>query len=412
MEALVHDKPHKCRTYAKHCTKAFCPGHVNRALSMLEILDPHNTHHTHLRGSFLQAQISNQPISHARRSSNSGSSTPHGHSPRHQVTTPTHLYHKSLGNLQDIFHKAANSTQAPSPIQPLHIPPRVQPTPTPSNNTRTVNDKHNIAINKEVEIWDQSKEVEIWDQSPSKNRLVTFNPHNVSDLQVPLHARRITPDTPTPIPMTKPLRRSQRIADLGILSSNTPPEDTPARKTRSQVQARTITQEAILACMNTYSYITWRSLTPANASRCSFPVEILNAVLDKDTGELLEMHHLLTNPKYKDVWGKSYTTELGRLAQGISGVSKGTKTIVFITCNKSHSNNSRRSHMDASVQTIVLKRMTPIARDSPLAVTDSTSPETAERPPSTWSRSSSTSTVSSQPRVYATAPLTSKISTS
>jgi hypothetical protein len=70
---------------------------------------------------------------------------------------------------------------------------------------------------------------------------------------------------------------------------------------RNQVQECTITQEAILACMNTYSYITLRSLTPANASRCSFPVKILNTVLNKDTGELLEMRHLLTNPKYKDV---------------------------------------------------------------------------------------------------------------
>jgi len=86
---------------------------------------------------------------------------------------------------------------------------------------------------------------------------------------------------------------------------------------RSQVRERTITQEAILACMNTYNYITSHSLTPANASRRSFPAEILNAVLDKDTGELLEMRHLLVNPKYKDVWGKSYTTELGCLAQGI-----------------------------------------------------------------------------------------------
>jgi hypothetical protein len=86
--------------------------------------------------------------------------------------------------------------------------------------------------------------------------------------------------------------------------------------------------------MNTYSYITSRSFTPANASRHLFPVEILNEVLDKDTGELLEMRHLLTNPKYKDVWGKSYTTELGHLAQGIPGVSEGTNTIVFITRNK------------------------------------------------------------------------------
>jgi hypothetical protein len=42
------------------------------------------------------------------------------------------------------------------------------------------------------------------------------------------------------------------------------------------------------------------------------------------------MRHLLFNPKYKDVWGKSYTTELGRLAQGIPGISEGTNTIKFI----------------------------------------------------------------------------------
>ena len=46
------------------------------------------------------------------------------------------------------------------------------------------------------------------------------------------------------------------------------------------------------------------------------------------------MCHLLKHPKYKDVWGKSYTTELGRLAQGIPGISKGTNTIVFITRGK------------------------------------------------------------------------------
>jgi hypothetical protein len=43
------------------------------------------------------------------------------------------------------------------------------------------------------------------------------------------------------------------------------------------------------------------------------------------------MQHLLVNPKYKELWGKSYTTELGRLVQGIPGISKGTDTIVFIT---------------------------------------------------------------------------------
>ncbi len=86
--------------------------------------------------------------------------------------------------------------------------------------------------------------------------------------------------------------------------------------------------------MNTYNYISSRSLTPANAARCLFPVEILNAVFDMDTGKLFEKQNLLVNPKYKKLWRKSYTTELGRLAQGIPGVSKGTDTIVFIACNE------------------------------------------------------------------------------
>jgi len=148
--------------------------------------------------------------------------------------------------------------QAPS------TPPRVTPTQTPENNGHNA---HNEGI-------------------------------TTQELRVPLHTRHIIP---TPIPITKPLQRSQRIADLGILSSNNPPVDTPERNMCSQVRERTITQEAILACMTTYNYITSHSLTPPNASRCLFPVKILNAVLDKDTGELLEMPHLLVNPKYKDV---------------------------------------------------------------------------------------------------------------
>ena len=61
---------------------------------------------------------------------------------------------------------------------------------------------------------------------------------------------------------------------------------------------------------------------------------MLQAVLDKSTGQLMEMRHLLINPKYKELWGKLYTKELARLAQGIPGVSKGTNTIIFIKRNE------------------------------------------------------------------------------
>jgi hypothetical protein len=60
-----------------------------------------------------------------------------------------------------------------------------------------------------------------------------------------------------------------------------------------------------------------------------FPSDMLHAVLDKTMGHLMEMWHLLVNPKYKELWGKSYTKDLGHLAQGIPRVSKGTDTIVF-----------------------------------------------------------------------------------
>ena len=56
---------------------------------------------------------------------------------------------------------------------------------------------------------------------------------------------------------------------------------------------------------------------------------MLNAVFNNNTGKLMEMRHLLCNPKYTKLWGKSYTKELRRLAQGVSG-TKGTDTIVFI----------------------------------------------------------------------------------
>jgi hypothetical protein len=41
------------------------------------------------------------------------------------------------------------------------------------------------------------------------------------------------------------------------------------------------------------------------ASHQQFPWESLNAVLNTDTGALMEMRHLPVNPKYKELWGKS-----------------------------------------------------------------------------------------------------------
>jgi hypothetical protein len=69
----------------------------------------------------------------------------------------------------------------------------------------------------------------------------------------------------------------------------------------------------ILACLNTYGNITGKVITPRSTARQQFPANMLQAVLDKSTGQLMEMRHLLINPKFKELWRKSYTKELARL---------------------------------------------------------------------------------------------------
>ena len=51
--------------------------------------------------------------------------------------------------------------------------------------------------------------------------------------------------------------------------------------------------------------------TPEKNSRRKSPIQILNAFLDEETGELLEMWHLMKNLKYFKVWRTSYGNELG-----------------------------------------------------------------------------------------------------
>ncbi len=54
-----------------------------------------------------------------------------------------------------------------------------------------------------------------------------------------------------------------------------------------------------------------------------FLCDFAYAVLDDDTGDLLEYRHLIKHPKYKDTWSKSFRKEIRRLATV-------TETIFFI----------------------------------------------------------------------------------
>ena len=54
------------------------------------------------------------------------------------------------------------------------------------------------------------------------------------------------------------------------------------------------------------------------------------AVMDTESGKLLNYRQLLRSPKHKKAWSISAANKFGRLAQGVGGRIKGTNTIKFI----------------------------------------------------------------------------------
>ena len=108
-------------------------------------------------------------------------------------------------------------------------------------------------------------------------------------------------------------------------------DEAPARNTRANHQARTLTQEVMLQAVEMAPR--QAQMTARQAASRRYPLEFLteyvNAVLDPNTGELLEYCHLIQNPKYGE-WKLSSGNEIGRLAQCIGDRVKGTNTIFFV----------------------------------------------------------------------------------
>ena len=86
------------------------------------------------------------------------------------------------------------------------------------------------------------------------------------------------------------------IADLGILDNKVDCLDGPAHNTRSQAQVQTITQEAMLACICNYGEVTGHPIKAHHTAQQQFPTNMLHTILDKTTGQLMELPHLLVNP--------------------------------------------------------------------------------------------------------------------
>jgi hypothetical protein len=86
-----------------------------------------------------------------------------------------------------------------------------------------------------------------------------------------------------------------------------------------------LTQDYMLHMIEIPGYTV--SFTPAQASCCKYSLQFLcgfaYAVLNNDTGDLFEYHHLIKHPKHKDIWSQSFSKEIRRLATT-------TKIIFFV----------------------------------------------------------------------------------
>ena len=130
---------------------------------------------------------------------------------------------------------------------------------------------------------------------------------------------RLNQNEATPSPRVQSEARSLRV-----------PTGTRDNDADGAARTHTIAQEAMLHIINLHQ----SPFLARNAASRRFPKEVLAAVLNKETGELMEYRHLIANPKYRPTWMPSYGKEIGRLAQGIPGVVDGTDTIKLIFKNQ------------------------------------------------------------------------------
>jgi hypothetical protein len=141
LEALVHDKPHKRRTYAEHCTKAFVLGTSTKHYQCWKFWTP-TTRATRISGAaFFKHKYLTSPLvmpedlvieaAACLTDTLQGIKSPQLHTSTLQA----------LGDLRDVFYKAANATNTPlfaadtTPRQVAPLPPHNTP-PVPEARDR------------------------------------------------------------------------------------------------------------------------------------------------------------------------------------------------------------------------------------------------------------------------------------
>ena len=110
---------------------------------------------------------------------------------------------------------------------------------------------------------------------------------------------------------------------------------------QSKIINGNITKDVMLMVMEMNS---WQPSAKQMSTR-KFPLQLLcefaNAIMDEETGDMLEYRHLVKIPKYQDILSKAFGKEIGQLAQGQPGVVEGTNTLFFVPFSKVPKNKQK-----------------------------------------------------------------------
>jgi hypothetical protein len=143
MEALVHNKPHKCRTYAEHCTNAFVLGTSTKHYQCWKFWTP-TTCATCISGAafFKHKYLTNPsvtPEDQVIAAAACLTDTLQGiKSPQLHTSTL-----QALGDLCDVFYETATATNAP--LFTADNSPK-QVAPLPSRNSPPAPEAHNCIL--------------------------------------------------------------------------------------------------------------------------------------------------------------------------------------------------------------------------------------------------------------------------
>jgi hypothetical protein len=146
-----------------------------------------------------------------------------------------------------------------------------------------------------------------------------------------------TPNRMCETPKTR--RRSHRNSLSHLTAKINLPDETPAMSTRSKVRVANEYQRVTRLRQPTKSSL--RKTRQANAvvsksnwqriiNRMEQDIERAMAVMDHDSGKMMNYRQLRKHPKYNKAWTTSSANEFGRLASGVGGRVKGKKTIRFL----------------------------------------------------------------------------------